>query len=148
MINDMLEVIGKAAFMDTPLDTVTLHEDSMLQEIHPGAFKNTNIKEFFIPSDVQTLAYSEIIPSLGSNSVYHYGVFTGSDLETVTFAEDSTLTHIGPWTFANTNLESIDFPETIESIGDFAFKNTFVESIALPAYEMKILSLSENTFSH
>lgn len=54
-------------------------------------------------------------------------------LSQVTFAEDSRLTYIGPFTFAeNSNLMAIELPAGVETIGEYAFAHSGLTAIVLP----------------
>lgn len=54
-------------------------------------------------------------------------------LSQVTFAEDSHLTYIGPFTFAeNSNLMAIELPAGVETIGEYAFAHSGLTAIVLP----------------
>ena len=122
-----LQVIGGKSFCNCQsLTEVVVPQDSELEEIGLGAFSQTAISEFYIPTGVEVL--TDGASSWGSN-----GIFEGcKNLKTVTFAEDSKLKIIGMRTFMSSGLSSISLPDSVEEIHEGAFTECSLEEIALP----------------
>jgi hypothetical protein len=85
---------------------ITFEEDSVLEEIADGAFRNSKIEEITIPEGVTRIGpYT----------------FSGAALKTVDFKGDK-VTYIGNNAFSNTNIIKITAPNVTE-VGDYAFSS-------------------------
>ena len=154
--NSSLTSIGDSAFSGcTNLTTIDFGTKSQLQSIGSSAFSGcTSLSSITIPSGVTiigdyafsgcTSLTSITIPA----SVTTVGsAFSGSYLQTITFADNSQLQTIGYNAFQNcTNLTTIDFGNNskLQSIGSYAFLDcTSLSSITIPA---GVTSIGEYAF--
>lgn len=105
--------IDKETFYAAKLENIELPEG--LQYIESNAFTNSTLKSIHIPSSV------EWIGSESSLETFQTDVFEGSELENITFAENSQLTTIGGAVFNGTNITNISLPASLKKIGFKAF---------------------------
>ncbi len=101
------------AFKNSDLTQITLNEG--LQTIGSRAFMNTKLSSVQIPSTVTKLG-----DTFNGDSVFE----NCTNLQTLTFAENSSLTIIGTSAFKNcAKLESVHIPKSVTTLGGSAFEN-------------------------
>ena len=103
-----VRIIGNYAFANTGI-TVSLAQDSRLEEIGVSAFEHNVTAALMLPDTVHTI---------GDRAFY------GSDLTTLTITSTSSLTHIGKEAFAESSLTEIFLPASLKAVGDAAFRYT------------------------
>jgi len=124
---DSIENIGYAAFAGTQID-IDLPKN--LTHLDASAFNETNLKSLNIPDGVSGAAgcnscsqLTEV--SIGNGiTVLSGNAFKGAtNLQKISFSEDSALQEIGAWAFENTQIKSIVIPSSVTHIGRDAFQN-------------------------
>ena len=127
--------IGKNAFLNSPVVSLTFDDKSNLLEIGESAFSSRNLAgEITIPKSVQTIGQS---------------AFSGSKCTKVSFEDNSALTTIGEGVFAScTELTEVAaYPSSITYIP----KNTFTSDAKLTrvdfADDNKLETIGESAFS-
>lgn len=128
--NAVTTIGGHAFFNCTSLNSVTL--PASVRTIGVSAFSGSGITAFEFPAGVADLA-----PGLFENC---------KALETITFAEGSTLTTIENWAFNGCSaLTGIALPATVTAICDYAFAGcASAASIEIPS---TVTSLGRHTFT-
>ena len=113
--------INASAFENcSALKSVTFEENSQLSTIGSSAFKNcSKLTSIEIPSSVTTIG------DIGF-SYYTYGTFYNcSSLTSVTFGENSQLTHIGNGVFSDCdNITNIEIPSSVTYISESALSSS------------------------
>lgn len=102
-----IKSIGLGSFAYCNLEEVVLSEN--LETIGRQAFAFTNITSITIPSSVKVIDEQ---------------AFWGSELASVSFAQNSTLEIIGYKAFAETELSSITIPNSVIQLGDNVFDSS------------------------
>ncbi len=125
--------IGRSAFADTPLQTLTFANDAKLGVIERSAFENTK--------KLQSVTLPASLTTLGS------AAFKNSGISSLTFASGIGLTKISDEAFAYTKITSLTLPDTVNEIGASAFRETAqLKTVAFGnAAELMIMS---NAFYH
>lgn len=123
-----LSVLGDYALAYTKIASIELPES--LTEIKSRAFYYMPLTSIRIPASVQKIGFG--------SSTYTYGyVFYGTNIETITFADNSQLTEIDKYSFYYLKqLTSVDFGKnsSLTTIGESAFESdTALTFINLPA---------------
>ncbi len=113
-------------------DSVTILPKYLFEGYYSGEEYLPNLTSINIPSSVTTI----------EEGVFEYC----TNLDTVTFDENSQLTTIGKSAFANCySLESIDIPSGVTLIDNFAFRScTKLASINLPS---SLTTIGDNAFA-
>ena len=137
------------------LRTVTFAENSSLKKIDTNAFDLCkSLKSITIPESVTSIgAYAFQGSGLTSITIpagvkiIANNTFKGcSDLETIIFADDSSLNIIQPDAFNNTGLKSITIPAGVTSIGKSAFyKCSNLETVTFESVR-NLVSIGEWAF--
>ena len=103
---------------DTPLpEDFTIPDGKYITNIPKHAFEGAGVKHVHIPN---------FITRIDSFA------FAGSDLESITFDEDSKLKRIGAGAFKDSRLEAINLPKSVTDIRGYAFENTKLREFTLP----------------
>lgn len=120
-----------AAFYNkTTLTSVAFTTPSNLTSISNTAFRNTRLTSIAIPQgvtsvgdeaflDVTTLASASLPASLTTMGASAFAHTSG--LQTVTFAEPSSLTALPSRAFEGSGITTIAVPDSVTAIGDYAF---------------------------
>lgn len=95
-------------------ETSTIPLDPSVTKISDDAFYGSSIKRISIPSNIVKLYHN--------STTYQYA-FAYSDLEEVTFADGSTITDLGTYTFSETKLKEIRIPNGVTSLSNRVFHN-------------------------
>lgn len=112
-----LQTIGKEAFRQCNLETITFHENGQLTEIGQFAFANCPMTSITIPSSVEVIA---------DDAFYNC-----NDLTTVNIAANSRLKTIGARAFWICGMTSITLPKSVTEIKADAFNGCFkLETVA------------------
>ena len=140
--NDTLTDIGARSFADTKITAVDLGKN--VKEIGKNAFYGVETIEAFTVSEknkdfssADGVLYSKngkdliLFPSAKTGAFevpqkvvsIKEGAFRGSDISTLTFAEDTALETIGAGVFEDSKIGSVALPETVTTINNSAFKN-------------------------
>lgn len=126
-------VIPTKAFYKSAIEEIVLPET--LTEIKISAFGYTKIKDLVIPKSVKTIGEMK-----GLNGAFEY-----SDIETVTFKEDSAVENLGWYTFnQNKKLTTVRtlmndgtyrnaLPEGMKVIGQNAFAYSGIVTLEIPS---------------
>ncbi len=127
--------IGEYAFMNELNDGHNIILPNTLEHISSYAFYNTNIGTINFPDNLVTIeeyafAHSSFncdINLPNTISEIETGVFADCEnLETITFANNSILHTIKPYTFSNCyELSDINIPNSVTSICEYAFSNCY-----------------------
>ena len=116
--------VGKFAFLgDTKLGRVTL---GTVKTIGAGAFCGCTALKALTWTDFTTLA------SIGDEA------FMASGMENADLSRHTSLSHIGNWTFANSQVKAVQLPPTVASVGDGAFYYAPVSNLVLPRRVTKV----------
>lgn len=172
ILSDKLEMIGKYTFANcsnltglnipnsvTKIDDFAFENDTKITEMEltenviflgNGAFKNTRIKRFVIPSSINAIQNELFMDDVALDEIVLPEVKKKANSN-----EYTGIVTIGERSFANaTALQTINFPtgldesnsvvETLKSIRKGAFKNSGLTSIKIPS---AVTKLEEETFS-
>ena len=128
-----LKTIGEQTFLNCiKLTHVNFAENSQLEVLPATTFYRCySLISVQIPAGIQEIA-GKADPDSPS-SEYNIGLFQNlTALKSVTFANGSKVTKIGPSAFENSGLESIVLPSSLVSIGRSAFADTAITEINVP----------------
>ena len=101
-------------------------------DISGGVFKNTKIMSMNVLSSVETIGVS---------------VFEDSSLNTIIFANDSSLNTIGDYAFKSTDISMISIPDNVVNIGIGAFSNSNIETITF-SENSNFTTISDSMFEN
>jgi len=114
---------------DRTCTEIAFDDGSQLVEIAPGAFKGSAIQTITIPAGITAIQAN---------------VFENSDLKTLKFADETSITTIGSSAFKNCKIESITLSKCTD-IGD----NAFESCESLSTVSMKALErIGDNAFTN
>ncbi len=111
--------VGGNIFRGKPIKSIVLPDT--LTEIHRYAFAYTELERITIPDNVKIIAQY---------------AFCSSDIEEVALGENSALSSIEQYAFANCrNLRAFTFPEALNSLGKYAFTQSGIENVDISAFK-------------
>jgi len=132
-IPSTVNLIDRAAFANSRnLATLTFSTEGT----EPLVIK---YEAFYRTLGLTTVAFPARLAILDERSFY------SSALTSVTFAENSALTDIGDYAFANNDFTSIDIPEGVVTIGDFLFYGC--TSLESATFGEGLTTLGDSTFA-
>lgn len=102
--------LGNRAFFHSQLTSITLAEG--LKYIDMSAFADSTLASITIPASVEALGHKT---PYGPNVVE--GPVFSSSLTSLTFADNSKLSHIGNGALSGTNLSSLEIPAGVTDLG-------------------------------
>ena len=130
----ILEYLGE----DTEIDLTALDLDGDITQIGGFAFYQKNVETVILPDTVTSIlsnafAYSKLksvtipanVTTIGKNAFFY-----ATDLESVTFAENSSLKRIEKGAFAHTSaLGTITLPQSLAEMGSGVFEKSGIQTV-------------------
>ena len=113
---------------NNPLKSITFQENSKITEIKEGFISDNGI----MWQKYQNLESIEIPNSVTYIAGNNVGAFDGLNLKEIIFEDNSKLTEISDFTFANLKLVSVNIPNGVTIIGRSAFSGNKLTSIEIP----------------
>ena len=141
-----LATLGNSFSKCLALETINVPDGSQLETIAANAFsssdnltnfnflgscklKNIGVNAFADKTKLKAFHFPASVTSIGTNAFGNTPA-----METVTFADNSTIIAFGEGAFANSGIKSIKIPAGVKSIAKEAFKNCNVlEKVTVPA---------------
>ena len=124
-----------------------MYENGLIIQLNEQNFtaiisgSDNSVIDIFIPRSVKYENRDYIIKSIGANSFKD-----NSQIESITFSQDSQLVSIGSNAFKGTSIKCISIPPTVTKIGKWAFNQCKqLKSIEIPT-NSQLISFDEYVF--
>ncbi|MBN0919598.1 leucine-rich repeat domain-containing protein [[Mycoplasma] gypis] len=127
ILSNKIKKIGKNAFYNSGIKTITIPSDSVLESIGDGAFTLNDLHTVVLPNSLKVIGQY---------------AFSQNKLESVTVGESLNVLETG--VFSNNNLESFDF-KNIKVVHDYALGEFKGASLTLPG---TVSDFQINTFDY
>lgn len=143
--NESLTKIGKCAFMDNKINTLSLNDG--LKVIDDAAFHINSLGFVFLPSSIEKIGMSAFRQNNISNlmllncpNLTEIGemAFLSNAIETLDLTAIPNLKKIGIQSFAQNIINDIKFPSGIEEIKEQAFMDNKIKEVNIPDSIKKI----------
>ena len=140
-VPERLEIVCKGCFEGCESLAIVTFHGSNVREIGDRAFFGSPVKFMDIPESVMRIGDY----CFGCADA-HY-MRTVFPLETVVFAKDSKLVHLGNGAFRNTRIQRIELPDHLETIGDACFENCVALADVIINETSTLKSIGERAFT-